>query len=258
MPFSALSLSCFRIVMRFGDTELSTGTAFLWKHGEQRYLVTNRHNVTGRNNDTAVCLSKLGGIPDRISVRIPNLVEGTGARPGAICVHIAGPPTSFEIMLLKDGKPLWLEHKTFAGKIDIACLPVLPTDFPNLRCVNEIDSGIDIPISPSDRVSILGFPFGQSVEEIYAVWVNGFIASEPELNFEGLPVFLVDSRTRKGSSGSPVFSYAPYGSVQTGVGESASYQVPIQKFWGIYSGRLNEDSDIGKVWKRCLLDSFFD
>jgi len=65
----------------------------------------------------------------------------------------------------------------------------------------------------SDRVSIVGFPLGLTVsenethwhKEYFPIWKTGYIASEPSINFESKPIFLIDSRTKEGNSGSPVY-----------------------------------------------------
>ena len=258
MPLSALSLSCLKIEMYFENTYLANGTAFLWRHDNDVYLATNRHNVTGKNNDTGKCINqKTACIPDRLFVNIPNLFEMPSENERRGRVHI-DKPRRLEIKLLEDFEPLWLEHAALGKQADLVFMPVKEVDFPVLRCVNDIDSGVDSPLSPSDRVSVIGFPSNHSVEDTFPIWVNGFVASEPQMNFNKLPVFLIDCRTRPGSSGSPVFTYAPYGEVDAGVGEKGQYNEPIQKFWGIYSGRISEESDIGRVWKKSVLETFFD
>ena len=81
----------------------------------------------------------------------------------------------------------------------------------------------------------------------FAVWIQGAIASEPTLDWNRQPVFLIDSRTRSGSSGSPVIAYRPgvrlYEDGRTVIGGTES------RFLGVYSGRVNADSDLGMVWK---------
>jgi hypothetical protein len=72
-----------------------------------------------------------------------------------------------------------------------------------------------------------------------------------------LPLFLIDSRTRPGQSGSPVIAYSGGGAhvlekvVSVGGG-------PRERFVGVYSGRINDQSDIGRVWKRKALVEVID
>ena len=54
--------------MQFDGQALSTGTAFVVSTPKGPYLITNRHNVTGRNQETDAPLSKTGGVPNLIVI----------------------------------------------------------------------------------------------------------------------------------------------------------------------------------------------
>jgi hypothetical protein len=58
------------IEMFFDETLLSSGTAFLAANNRDSHcaLITNRHNVTGRNQDTGECLNKYAAIPNAIVI----------------------------------------------------------------------------------------------------------------------------------------------------------------------------------------------
>jgi hypothetical protein len=77
-----------------------------------------------------------------------------------------------------------------------------------------------------------------------ALWKTGHIASEPESDFMGKPVVIVDATTRPGMSGSPVI-----------VREFAidGIHVASNRFVGIYTGRIGlndgRDSALGEVFK---------
>lgn len=101
----------------------------------------------------------------------------------------------------------------------------------------------------SDWVNIIGFPFGRSSAGYFAIWVKGAIASDMEIDHDQLPCFLIDSRTRSGQSGSPVIAYAAAGPAILGNGSLVEQTTPIARLLGVYSGRVNEQSDIGYVWK---------
>jgi hypothetical protein len=95
--------------------------------------------------------------------------------------------------------------------------------------------------------------------------VSGAIASEPEFDVDEKPAMYIDCRTNRGSSGSPVFMVAigtntpldgdPIGgaasmTTRTTSGQmSASFPMPVHRFIGIYSGRVNENADIGYLWR---------
>jgi len=150
--------------------------------------------------------------------------------------------------LYRDGLPLWIEHPQLGDKADIAAL--LLTDLDDVKIIPHQLSGDPALIyRPSDAVSVVGFPFGIRTGGSLAVWATGFVASEPEVDFDDLPVFLVDCRTRKGQSGSPVVVHRNSGMVRYEDGRQRMIWQPETRFIGVYSGRINEQSDLGQVWK---------
>ena len=58
------------IEMYFGGTILASGTAFFVNSAKGPIFITNRHNVTGRHQDTHEPLNQNGGIPDNIRLLI--------------------------------------------------------------------------------------------------------------------------------------------------------------------------------------------
>ena len=85
-------------------------------------------------------------------------------------------------------------------------------------------------------------------------WLPSFLASEPEVDFNNLPVMLIDCRSRPGQSGSSVIAYRNGGGVPMMNGGETMFGRPVWKFMGIYSGRINAESDLGIVWKASALD----
>ena len=110
---------------------------------------------------------------------------------------------------------------------------------------------------PAQRVSVVGFPFGERTGASFAVWATGFIASEPEINHGGRPVFLIDCRTREGQSGSPVIFHNNTGGL---LSDKFAIQATTSSSWllGIYSGRINGESDLGIVWKTYAIAELLD
>ncbi len=102
---------------------------------------------------------------------------------------------------------------------------------------------------PATDVSVIGFPFGRTAGGAFGIWTHGFVASEPEVDFDDLPLFLVDARTREGQSGSPVISYATGGATPMADGSTAIMGAGLVNLLGVYSGRINNESDLGLVWK---------
>jgi hypothetical protein len=148
----------------------------------------------------------------------------------------------------REQTPLWIEHPRLGDRADIAVLPLTAVDdveiFPY-----ELADGPTLVYRPSDAVSVVGFPFGMQAGGSLAVWTTGFVASEPQVDYNGLPIFLVDCRTRNGQSGSAVIVHRNGGWVTMEDGQPRLLQTPATRFVGIYSGRINEESDLGMVWK---------
>jgi len=64
MLLDPYSVTALPLEMRFRDTLLATGTGFVWRDGTADYLITNWHNVAGKNPRTNECLSQHAGVPD--------------------------------------------------------------------------------------------------------------------------------------------------------------------------------------------------
>ncbi len=224
------------IQIQFNGQPLSTGTAFVVNTAKGPALVTNRHNVTGRRQDTGAPLSPTGGIPNEVVVihnRLGNLGEWVPRLE----------------LLLANGSPRWREHPTLTSKADFVALPLTQLDDVQLYPYDPSNPGPDIFCGPADGVSVVGFPFGMTGGGACGIWATGFIASETAIDFENLPVFLIDCRSRQGQSGSPVIAYRSGGMVAMADGSAAAFSGPVWRFLGIYSGRINAESDLGIVWK---------
>jgi hypothetical protein len=158
-----------------------------------------------------------------------------------------------EHLFHRNSEPRWIEHPTLMAKADFVALPLTNTTGVDLYTYDPSHPGGDeMKIGPTSVVSVVGFPFGLSGGASLAIWATGFIASEPDTDFENLPTFLIDCRTRKGQSGSPVIAYR-YGSADHRAGGIIAYEKPSTRFLGIYSGRVNPDADLGIVWKAAAI-----
>lgn len=237
MPTIALpSVQSLLIEMRFNGQPLSTGTAFVTATSKGPCLITNRHNVTGRNQESGEPLSPTGGIPNELVV-LHNQARQLGswvARTEKLYI---------------DEKPRWIEHPILGAWADFVALPLTDLHDVELYPYDLLNPGPDIHVGAADPVSVVGFPFGISAGGAFAVWATGFLASEPDVDFNRLPIQLIDCRSRQGQSGSPVIAYRSGGMVAMRDGGSAAFSSPVWRIIGIYSGRLNKESDIGMVWK---------
>lgn len=245
MNININSLKSIYISSLFDNTELATATGFLISKDDSVYLITNRHVVTGRDNQTGKCLDKINAAtPNKLNIWIPYKLNQE-YKCSTMC---------YDLYDINDN-PLWLEHPIYKNKVDVVALKLdnlKPNEFcHSLNCFYE-------PIV-TENVFIIGYPFGYNVrpkDAKYAIWSTGIVASDPdldlEINGEQLPAFLVDAKTRKGQSGSPVIYYSANGfsRYKDGFGVFAG---PVTYELGIYSGRINVDSDLGYVWKWRLI-----
>lgn len=262
---SLISVSTTIINLYFNDTKLASGSGFFYKSGSDFFLVTNRHNLTGRDQNTGEALSSYGGIPNRLEFFIP-----THSWDGPNLVMDGQTLNSHAIIWGADSRP-WLEHPTLASDCDIVALHLnsFGNDVQPVVCVNTLQNSAPLTMLPAARVSVVGYPFGTQINGHLPIWISGSIASEPELDVEGKAAFFIDCRTNRGASGSPVFLVNLGSSqmvdhvqnvpqtvtvIRSGNHNFATFAAPVQRFIGIYSGRINAKSDIGLVWRTSLIE----
>jgi hypothetical protein len=237
IDISILSMQSLLIETFFNEKSISYGTAFtVLSSSGAPYIVTNRHNVTGRRQSDNQPLFDHGGIPNKMSV------WHTADAEKGIWWEI--------IYSLRDDdeKPLWHEHPTLGPKADVVALAAAQDERIEYFPLNISTPQKPLRILPAEPVCAIGFPFGLTAGHKFAVWVTGFIASEMEVDYEELPRFLIDSRTRPGQSGSPVLAVRRDFRAYTD--GTSSLDGTAVEFLGIYAGRIHPDSDIGIVWKR--------
>lgn len=221
--------------MRFNGMMLSSGTGFLVKKDERVFLITNRHNVTGRHQETGDILSRTGGTPNEISIQ-----HNKAGQLGRRVEHTE--------LLHENNQPRWFQHPSLGDRCDFIALRLRNISDIEVLSYDVFDLGPDIIVGPAGTVSVVGFPFGLRGAGYTAIWATGFVASEPELNFNDLPAFLIDCRSRPGQSGSPVIAYRA-GGASSGPNGLIIHAHTITRLLGIYSGRIRGDSDLGLVWK---------
>lgn len=233
------SVQSLFVVPLCNGNELSSGTGFVVVHDEQPYLITNYHVAAGRNPVTGQPLHSSGAVPD--TLRIVQLLESTLGR-------LEWNSREERVLEPETEKALWLQHPVHGRRVDVVAVPLRNTVGVALHPYDLAGSRLDLKSGPSDGVSIIGFPFGRTAGGAIAIWIRGFIATEPQVDFDNLPCFLVDARTRPGQSGSPVIVYSSGGAhtVSTGIVLSSG---PVVSLLGVYSGRINDHSDLGVVWK---------
>lgn len=243
------SLKSLYIEVKYNEVTLGSATGFVVEYNLKKYFITNRHVVTGRHNETGECMNSMGAIPNILRVVVPIIKDNSAAW------------NSFEINLYdkKDNKK-WIEHPTYGEDIDVAAIELCDFEYDSLAYQIYSDGEVAV----TDTVYIIGYPYGYSVlpgDKKVAIWTAGSVASEPELgiNKKGiqLPAFLVDAKTRCGQSGSPVFYHNNNGVKRDG-NRISVFGVPVSFNVGIYSGRINKDSDLGYVWKWSVIKEILD
>ena len=246
------SAQSLHLRMFFDDCELGCGTGFIARTNAEGIrglvLITNRHNLSGRRSDNNQPIDeKTGAIPNRV----------------LITHHKRDQPFHwieiFEPLLGDDNSPLWLEHPTLGREADIAALPLTRVKEIQLFPYELTEFGDVVSVSPADPVSVIGFPFGIRSGGSFAVWATGFIATEIEIDHDGLPIFLVDCRARSGQSGSPFIVHRKRGTqFPLDNGFYGWVQQDFARLLGIYAGRINERSDLGIVWKVSAIRQLID
>lgn len=220
----------------FDSTQLGTATGIICSTARGPVLITNWHVCSGRHPTTKQPLSSMGATPNKIKI-----VHNKSNKLGEWLIKE-------EALYQSNGKPLWIEHPVLSDRVDVVALPL--TSLVDVEIYPyDLSGGPDIVVNPAEIVSVVGFPFGLQVGGSLAVWATGFVASEPRIDYNDLPIFLIDSRTRPGQSGSAVIVHRNGGAVTMADGSTAIMAGPVTKFLGIYSGRINEQSDLGMVWK---------
>lgn len=239
-PLSFLPL---HLTTYFQKTKLSNATGFIVIYKDDTFLVTNRHVLSGRDSYNQP-ISKTAGIPDRLT----------------FWLHSKSPlPFAWleeqELLMDDKGTYLWYEHSD-KHKVDVAVLHINKHFAGCVLAPLDLSlSETDLLVTPSEPVSILGYPMGLDSFGKFPIWKTGHVASDIELDYynekEGRKqVFLIDATTKEGMSGSPVIAK------RVGWYRRSSQAVSIgqaTKFLGIYSGRISKESDIGMVWRPSVM-----
>jgi hypothetical protein len=239
----------FKIRMRYEETNLGVGTAFIYQHGNSTYIVTNWHNVAGRNPKTKDTLLDFGEVPDNIVMGIPT-IQNPNEQPRMI-------QWQWKVLELYEDKnrtfPIWFQHPVYNEDVDIVTIPMPGID--ETALMHSKDPALNlcnIRVYPSLDVYVLGFPRGMSGGAHFPIWKRGTIATEPDINIDNLPKLYIDTATREGMSGSPVYAQEVGYWIPEGGNSSQAAFGKGMRFLGIYSGRVGDDTflaQLGIVWK---------
>lgn len=262
MAVEHLSMITTPVILLKGNETVSQGTGFYYglqdsSHGTILFLITNCHVLTGyppketkppKGDNVIFYLHKDADNPGDVKqIRFP--------------------------LFTKNGKPIWLGSKEFPHA-DVAVIPIVASLYSDTKVfgISEDWTGGNIKVRPTSTITLIGYPYGYYDKKNWLpVWKTGSIASEPDVDFEGKPLFLVDISAFPGMSGSPAFAIA-YGAYETIEGPTTVGHV--QKFLGIYASMqmlkeakyleeitsesrlgvvLDESLELGHVWKASLI-----
>ena len=265
-----LSQCPFQILQCDSEGLIGAGTGFFYEHDGQSFLITNWHIISGVSPSTKTAMHPQGRTPEHLQVKFFTIAaDGIHASSIAqrVDIHDA------------DG-PKWYEHPDLGSDCDVVALPFArPTNCPPLfhTPANRL-SPEKVPVMPGSTAFVVGYPLALSVGPGFPLLKSGYIASEPTFGVRiggklspvggmacvpDLPAFFLDSQTRQGMSGSPVFTvytgiwnpldpYAPSdesgnfhltGSTTIGQG---------REFVGCYSGRVGaseHEAALGLCWR---------
>jgi hypothetical protein len=233
------SLATSPVEMLFDKTCLSLGTAFCWRRDPQYFIVTNWHNLSGRDPVTGKHLSATAAEPNKIRIW-----WHTKNRPGE----------KFSVLYdIKDGQgaPLWWVHPVLGNQVDAVALPIAIESRADMYPINEMPSQ-NLTNRVGMDVYILGYPFGITAgSHGLPVWKRGSVASEPALLTDAQRFFLIDTASRPGMSGSPVIRRS-WGNHLLDNGNAVMGTDHATRVVGIYSGRLavkdELDAQLGIAW----------
>ncbi|KJH62118.1 serine protease family protein [Acinetobacter calcoaceticus] len=268
-----LSLSSFKIEMlgknyeTEGNLRLGTATAFFYDFKDQIYLITNWHNITGKNALTNQPLNQDSALPHSLSLY---LHYSTQMDNGDSAVFW---DKTYILDLYdrndEDNVPIWYEHPIHGCKVDVVAIPleetvqslkdkgiaVVPVNCKSLQLFDfQIFTGMD--------AFLLGYPLGLVGGGQLPIWKRGSVASELIVDIDKLPKYLIDTATTKtGMSGSPIFIKCNGFTIPKGKTGIEEMIMPSSfTFGGIYSGRTqlqyygeNIFPDLAIAWKETAI-----
>jgi Trypsin-like peptidase domain len=242
-----LSMISRKLKIKCDSADLGDATGFVYKLDEKYFLISNWHVFSNKNPQTGHYI-KGSAEPDELIFDIPRQdAQGSFSF------------TPKKLSLLDDDRnPLWIEMPVFGKKYDIAAIEFQIEDPHISVCsLNSTSSPYNHIPQVTSEVYIIGFPLGLAVDDKYPIWKRGSIATEMAIDYAALPMFVVDSATREGMSGSPVF-WRSIGLVDPSRGNIVIDGQTYTSFLGVYSGRYGNskiecDAQLGRVWRAQLV-----
>ena len=239
----------------FESSILGNASAFFYALNKRTFLITNWHVVSGRNPAGRAPLLSNAAIPDSLKLHIPidtsrEGVKSMGWKEGLLPLYVDESRTS----------PVWFVHPVHREAVDVVAIPLDGLSDTMLLAAN--DKGLDLDdldLYPSLDVYVVGFPRAMFGGARLPIWKRGSIATEPDFDIDGLPKFLIDTATREGMSGAPVYAQEVGTWMPRGVTDPGARIIGKGRmFVGVYSGRIGAENEfkaqLGIVWKASVIN----
>ena len=107
----------FQIQMCDLQGGISLGTAFFYEAQGETFIITNWHNVTGKDPLTGQSLDTGGRYP--LHVLAKWVVRGEDRGDGTLSAHLAAHRVEIE----DENGPLWFEHPELGSLCDVVAIP---------------------------------------------------------------------------------------------------------------------------------------
>lgn len=237
------------------DEILSIATWFLYEYDSDIYLITNKHVVTWRNQDTWKLLSNTWAEPEKLNLFIPN--KWKTEEWMSFITWIKN-----EISLKQNEKEIWLSHNNTMVDVIAIKFNIISWNKESFRSINKNDL-YNFSTEISDQVFVLWYPTWITAWKKLPIWKKWTIASEPDMDYDNLPKFIIDTSTREGMSWAPVISRydSPIWSGENWKMMDSDYFGAHYNFIWIYSWRLysKDENDyfttqLWVVWKKSIID----
>lgn len=227
-PFRQLLYTPVRIEAKNREGGTSAGTSFVFRDsaspsGDQLFLVSNKHVVAGAEDGYLYFAT-----------------EGPDGQP------ISGKPFFVRIDMF------WMQwHGHPDPNVDVAVMPLShqldliassgTKAYLRPIALDEVaDPGTLQNLDVTAPVLFVGFPNGMFDEAHYLpIFRRGYVATAPDIDFDGEPVFLIDASVFPGSSGSPVFT----------VGDSLLGGTPPMKLLGVVAAVYTQPTEGEILWR---------
>src|SRR5262249_18287059 len=172
------------------------------------------------------------------------------------------------------GAPIWSASDTYPNA-DVVLVPLPPKVYEGISPYVFVEGHTrgDVKIRPTSGATLLGYPYNfYDRKDLLPIWKTGHVASEPDVDFNGEPTFLVDVSAFPGMSGSPVLAVASGiyesedGVMRSGrviklLGVFSAMPVIVRKTPADPSGSADQSIStetslqLGYVWKAALIAS---